>query len=88
MDIDPGYLILWKAEEVNQSNRDYEVSRWAPEFWGFGSNGGGELMAFDFRRRDAPKICMIPMIGMEPEAAIEVAPNFESFTAHLLSTGD
>lgn len=86
IDMEPGYLILWKAEEIHQLNRDYEVLKWAPGFCGFGSNGGGELIVFDFRFNSEPRVCMIPMIGMEPNDAIELAPNFEFFVAHLLST--
>ncbi|MFN0077187.1 MAG: SMI1/KNR4 family protein [Prosthecobacter sp.] len=85
LNIDPGYLVLWKVEEVHEFNRDYEVPKWAPGFMGFGSNGGGELIAFDFRSSGDPRVSMIPMIGMEPDAAIELAPNFETFVTHLLS---
>jgi len=45
--IDPGWVSLWPAEEVVGLNHGYEVQQWIPGFFGFGSNGGGELFAFD-----------------------------------------
>ena len=82
---DPGYLILWKASEVNQFNDEYEVPKYAPGFWAFGSNGGGELFAFDFRG-GAPSVCLLPMIGLEPNAAMPLAPSFEAFVSQSFSS--
>jgi hypothetical protein len=36
---------------VLSSNRDYGVDELLPDFFGFGSDGGGELPAFDLRSR-------------------------------------
>ena len=36
------YLILWKAEELSDFNREYEVRYAHQVFSSFGSNGGGE----------------------------------------------
>jgi len=38
----------------------------------FAGNGGGEIYAFD----TVGAVFMLPMIGMEPEAAIKVADDF------------
>ena len=43
--------------------------RFAPGFLGFGSNGGGELLAFDA----AGRIVMLPMVGMSAHDAKLVA---------------
>jgi hypothetical protein len=45
--VEPGWIRLWPAAEVEESNDGYEVAKWLPGFVGFGSNGGGELLVFD-----------------------------------------
>jgi hypothetical protein len=83
--IDPGWLAMWKAEQVNEFNVGYEVPRWAPGFWGFGSNGGGEILAFDFRI-SPPAVVMLPMIGLDPEEVILISANFAEFLISALNT--
>ncbi|MEM5552127.1 SMI1/KNR4 family protein [Pseudoalteromonas neustonica] len=73
------YLILWKAEELLPFNIEYEVDKYAPGIFLFGSNGGGEGFGFDTRSKPY-KIVEIPFIGMDLQYATLVA---ESFT-HLL----
>lgn len=55
----PGYFQLWALEEAETLNRDYKVHEFAPGFVGFGSDGGGELLAFD----SCGAVFMIPFIG-------------------------
>jgi len=73
------YLILWKAEELVLLNQEYEVDKYAPEIFLFGSNGGGEGFGFD-TRCEPYKIVAIPFIGMDVEYATPIANNF----THLL----
>ena len=40
--IGDNYLVLWKAEELADFNREYEVEKYAPGIFLFGSDGGGE----------------------------------------------
>src|SRR5512139_3305998 len=47
--VEPGWFQLWPAEKVMEFNQGYEVETNAPGFFGFGSNGGGEMLAFDMR---------------------------------------
>jgi len=69
------YLILWKAEELEKFNLEYEVEAYAPGLFLFGSNGGGEGLGFD--TRDTPyKIVQVPFIGMNLEYASHVADSF------------
>lgn len=69
------YLILWKAEELEKFNREYEVETYAPGLFLFGSNGGGEGFGFD--TRSAPyKVVQVPFIGMDIEYASHVADSF------------
>jgi cell wall assembly regulator SMI1 len=73
------YLILWKAEELHQFNRDYQVSEYAPGFLMFGSTGGGDGFAFD-TRTSPYRVMQVPFIGMSLDDAFFVA---ESFTKLL-----
>lgn len=77
--IAPGWLSLWSIEEVLGLNRDYEVQQWIPGFFGFGTNGGGELLAFDTRTPHPWKIYMIPFVPMDANDALLVAEDFASF---------
>ena len=54
------YLILWKAEEIVQFNKDYEVDKYAPGLLLFGSDGGGEGFAFDLREKKMT-VVMVPV---------------------------
>lgn len=82
--VEPGWFQLWPAEEVLSLNRDYQVGKYVPGLLGFGSNGGGELLAFDTRRGPLWKIVMVPFVGMGEGEIVEVAEDFAKF---LQATG-
>jgi hypothetical protein len=71
---EPGWFQLWPAEEVVSRNRDYGVDEFLPGFIGFGSDGGGELLAFAPNR----EVVMVPFILMDSAAAREMARDFRS----------
>ena len=73
--IDPGWFQLWPLDELKHWNQEYQVSEYAPGFLGFGSSGGGELLAFDSDGR----VVMIPMIGMSADMARPVANSWSAF---------
>ncbi len=75
----PGWFSLWPAEEVVQLNEGYEVQKWLPGFFGFGSSGGGEMLAFDTRTQQPWKIYSVPFVGMAEEEAVLVAESFATF---------
>ncbi len=78
MGVDPWWFSLWSAEEVMQLNRDYRIKEFAPRFFGFGSDGGGYLLAFDMQ--SSPwKVIMIPFIPMEEKEAEVIAEDFLAF---------
>ena len=72
---------LWKATELAEFNRGYQVATYCPGFFGIGSSGGGEMFAFDMRGAQPWPVVHVPFIGMEPAAALPVAPDFHSFVA-------
>jgi hypothetical protein len=72
---------LWTAEELIGCNRDYEVARYCPGFFGIGSSGGGEMFAFDMRGPQPWPVVVVPFIGMETDSALLVAPDLRSFVS-------
>ena len=69
------YIIFWKAEELADFNREYEVEKYAPGIFLFGSSGGGEGYGFDTQSAAMPIVC-VPFIGMERCYAEPVAKDF------------
>jgi len=76
------YVILWRLSELNLMNREYEVDRYAPGLFLFGSNGGGEAYAFDARVPMKP-IVAVPFVGMCLEEILPIANDFGEFLATL-----
>ena len=79
LSVEPGWFQLWAPAEIEQLNRDYQVSQFAPGFLGFGSSGGGELLAFDTEGR----IFMIPFTGMSGDEAKPVADSWSEFVERI-----
>ena len=77
--INPGWFQLWPAEEVIELNKGYQIDKDLPGYFGFGSNGAGELFAFEITQGEPWKIVMIPFIPMEANEAITIANDFEEF---------
>lgn len=80
--IGDNYLILWRAEEIPQFNREYEVDKYAPGIILFGSDGGGEGYGFDSREKGMP-IVRVPFIGMDLKYATVVASSFNGLITYL-----
>jgi hypothetical protein len=75
--VEPGWFQLWTAEEVPRRNQDYAVTELLPGYIGFGSSGGGELLAFAPTRR----IVMVPFIPMDASEARVMATSFRELAA-------
>jgi hypothetical protein len=69
------YLILWKVEELDRFNHDYQVNEYAPGFLIFGSSGGGGGFAFD-TKTNPYRVMQVPFVGMSREDAFFVAESF------------
>jgi hypothetical protein len=76
------YVVLWKAEELAEFNRQYEVETYAPGILLFGSDGGGEAYGFDTQSAAMP-IVRVPFIGMERRYALRIANDFPDLFAKL-----
>ena len=77
--VEPGWFYLWSVEDLLKYNKGYNVEESIPGFLGFGSNGGGEMLAFDMRGEKPWNVVMIPFIGMQVEEAILIADDFNEF---------
>jgi len=82
--IGKSYIILWKAEELADFNREYEVEKYAPGILLFGSSGGGEGYGFDTQSASMP-IVRIPFIGMERSYATLIAEGLPELFSKLAS---
>lgn len=73
---------LWPAEEIEKLNAEYKTQEFIPDFVGFGSDGGDELLATNLKNG---KIYSIPFIPMEEKSAVEIAKNFSELLRHATS---
>ncbi|HKV78928.1 MAG TPA: hypothetical protein VJP02_12335, partial [Candidatus Sulfotelmatobacter sp.] len=63
------------AEELMKNHMGYKVAEFFPNFFFFGTDGGGEAYAFDTSRGDST-VYDVPFIGM-PTDARPIADSFE-----------
>jgi hypothetical protein len=75
LSVDPWWYQIWPTEEIEELNKSYEVVTNAPSFIGFGSSGGGEMLAFNA----TGQVYMIPFIGMCDADAKLIADSWEAF---------
>ena len=80
--IGENYMILWPVSDLIQFNEEYEVKKYAPDVFLFGSNGGGEACGFDLRG-GAIIILQLPFIGMDMKYAKKVGSSFSDFLFQL-----
>ena len=77
------YLMIWSIEEVLDYNQQYEVEKYAPGLMIFGSSGGGEAYAFDYRSGKFGGVVKIPFVGMDLDDVRSLAPAFIEFLRGL-----
>ncbi len=77
--VEPGWFEIWPAEDVLQLNQEYAVREFAPHFFAFGSNGGGEMFALDIRQLPHSNVFMIPFVGMDEDRRVVVVDDFGAF---------
>jgi hypothetical protein len=74
--VGPGWFSLWPAEEVAELNAAYKVPELLPGFVAFGSDGGGDMLAFGTAGERWGRVFAVPFVPMEADAAAEIAPGF------------
>ncbi|MGR2740926.1 hypothetical protein ACUY1T_20970 [Billgrantia sp. Q4P2] len=79
LSVEPEWYVLWRPDEIDEINRDYELEECAPGFITFGGNGGGELLVVN----NEGAVFYLPAIGMAPEAAIKIAGSLQEFKSYM-----
>lgn len=79
LDVNPYLCEFWPLAELAKYNLEYEVTTYAAGYFGFATNGGGEMFAV----APAGAIVCLPFIGMEPGVASPVAPSWSAFEGLL-----
>ena len=80
LSIHPLWYRIWKPEDREQYNRDYELAKYLPGFTAFGSNGGGELFVAD----ESGSVYSVPAIGMEPQFADKIAASISDLKQFMI----
>jgi hypothetical protein len=55
------------------------VQELMPDWFAFGTSGGGEILAFDTRTAQSWKVYAVPFITTNESDALLIADDFESF---------
>jgi hypothetical protein len=77
---EPGYFILWPLADIEKMNAEYQVTEFMHDFLGFGSDGGGEMLAFDA----AGAVWKLPFVGYSSkEDAWKVADRWTEVAARI-----
>src|SRR5262245_6175594 len=80
--VDPGWFVVWSAEEALTATDEYELPRYLPGYFSFGGNGGGELFVVPaVANKDRQPVYMVPAIGMAARHLKEIASSFSDFAA-------
>ena len=76
------YIRLFPLNDIIQWNKDYELDIYAPDYFLFGSDGGGNAF---FIERKSCKIFQIPFEAMSEaqEYGIHMGDNFDDFLLKL-----
>lgn len=77
--VDPFWYIIWKPEEIDECNANYQFSEYAPGYTGFGDSGSNELLAVN----DNGEVFIIPAIGMESRYSEKIASSIDELKQHM-----
>ena len=79
LNVNPFWYIIWKPEEIDQFNEEYQFSEYAPEYVGFGDNGSNELLAVNIKG----EVFTIPAIGIDSKSAEKIASNIDELKLRM-----
>ena len=79
LSVEPQWYVLWRPDELEEVNRDYQLTEYASGFVTFGGNGGGELLVVN----ENCEVFYMPTIVMAPDAAIKVASSLDEFRGYM-----
>lgn len=73
--MNPFWFQLWSKEDIDEMNRNYQISDNLPNYIGFGSNGGDELLVFNSKGQ----IFAVPFIPMNIDEAMKISESWSDF---------
>ena len=76
----------WELANVLEHNVGYGFAEFAPGLFGFGSDGAGQLYAFDLRNPERVTVGDVPAIPLDVNEFRVIADSFDLF-AESLSRG-
>lgn len=76
------YLVLWRVEELEEFNREYEVTDYCNGLLLIGSSGGGEAYGFDTRQTPWP-VVQVPFVGMDHSLVENIGGSWNEFLTAL-----
>jgi hypothetical protein len=79
IEIQPWLCEFWPREKLIAYNREYEVQRNAPGYFGFATSGGGEMYALS----PSGQVVCLAFIGMSPREELPIAESWLKFEAML-----
>lgn len=77
--IQPWWFQLWPTVEIAEHHKGYETAKYFPEYVGFGSSGGGVMLAF--RKGAGGAVFGIDFCNANPNDIKIITEDFETFTA-------
>ena len=77
--IDPWWFQLWPAQEVSIYNDGYKVAEFHPGFWGFGSSGGGVMLAFKISQASQSAVFGVPLDSIDQADTYVIAQDMRTF---------
>jgi hypothetical protein len=81
--IAPWWFQIWPVQEVSVHNDGYKIAEYHPGFWGFGSSGGGVLLAFSTAGGGSSAVFGVPFDSVDPRDTFVVAKDMRAFLSAL-----
>jgi hypothetical protein len=79
LDASPYLCEFWPLDELATYNTDYEVPENAPDYFAFGTSGGGEMFCIS----PGGTIVCLAFVGMSPKDELFVAAKWTEFERML-----
>jgi len=78
--VQPFRFCLYPAEEAAEIEREGDFREFFPDFFVFGGNGGGEVIALDLRAAEPWPVVYFDMMNISLHESIQpLAPDFDAF---------
>jgi hypothetical protein len=81
--VDPWWFQLWSTTESVENNAGYRVAEFHPQYWGFGTSGGGVMLSFVASCNKEPTVFGVPFDSIDPNDVYIVADSFRDFVLAL-----